>query len=236
LWLTTMKLIRPILASLLFIALVIYFTNYFAGTLTYLHLNIKPELALFISSPFNISTEGRPLYNLYYPALLILILGVYLENFNKAFQKKCNFGAIFVMAIIASYMKSVGSILYYRGYANYGISLGTSIITLSFIAAFVISLEIYVERKERLEHIYSHFMFTLISALILLVAFLTFISFFTTSSFVVHALGLATFLLLFIPFYERGNIVKFLEKEEHMLLEPKRAKRPKLMKAVKPKF
>ncbi len=209
-----MKLLKPLLASLVFVALGIYFTYYFNSTLAYLNLNINSELALFLSSPFNISTDGNPLCSLYLPALLIFILGVYLKNFNKAFQMKCSLRAVFVMSVAASYIKSIGSILYYAGYADYGISLGTSIITLSFIAAFVISLEVYVERKERFEHIYSHFMYALISSLILLLAFLTAVSFFMTSSFVVHAMGLIAFLILFIPFYERYNIVNFAKKEE----------------------
>jgi small-conductance mechanosensitive channel len=217
-----MKLLTPLLASLLFIALGMYFTgysnstSYFNITLAYLHLKVNPELALFISSPFNVSTDGSALLSLYLPAVLIFILGVYLKNFNKAFQRKCSLRAVFLMSVFASYIKSMGSILYYNGYADYGISLGTSIITLSFIAAFVISLEVYVERKERFEHIYSHFMYALISGLILLLAFLTVVSFFATSSFVVHAMGLTAFLLLFIPFYERRNIANFAKKEEHI--------------------
>jgi hypothetical protein len=217
-----MKLLKPILASLLFLALGIYFTNYFGMTLAYLHLNVSPELTLFISSPFNISTEGQPLYNLYYPAFLILVLGIYLTNFNKSFQRKCNLRSIFIMGVIASYVKSIVSMPYYTGYSNYGISLGTSIITLSFIAAFVISLEVYVERKERFQHLYGQFMFTIITVLILLIALLTTVSFFTTSSFLVHAIGISAFLLMFIPFYERHNIAKFIRKEEQVIAGRKR--------------
>jgi hypothetical protein len=209
-----MKLLKPLLASLIFIALGIFFTNYFNVTISYLRISIDPRLALFISSPFNVSTDGNPLYSLYFPAVLIFILGVYLKNFNKAFQRKCNLRSIFVMSIIASYIKSIGSMLYYTGYSDYGISLGTSIITLSFIVAFVISLEVYVERKERIEHLYSGFVFVLIYSLILLLAFLTAISFFTTSSYVVHAMGLVAFILMFVPFYERSNILHFAAKEE----------------------
>jgi hypothetical protein len=213
-----MKLLRPLLAGLAFLALGIFFTNYFAYTLALFHLNGNSELALFISSPFNISTEGQPLYSLYLPAVLIFVVGAYLKNFNKAFQRKCRLRAIFIFGVLASYMKSVGSMLYYVGYANYGISLGTSVMTLSFIAAFAISLEVYVERKERFEHLYSPFMFTVISGLILLLAALTLVSFFTTSSLLVHAMGLSAFLLLFVPYYERHNIARFVRKEEHEIV------------------
>jgi hypothetical protein len=43
------------------------------------------------------STEGSPLYNLYLPTALIFIFGVYLKNFNSAFQKKCNLRAVFLL-------------------------------------------------------------------------------------------------------------------------------------------
>lgn len=214
-----MKLLRPLLAGLAFLVLGVYFTNYFAGTLALFHLDGNSELALFISSPFNISTEGQPLYSLYLPAVLIFVVGAYLKNFNKAFQRKCRLRAIFIFGILASYMKSIGSMLYYVGYANYGISLGTSVMTLSFIAAFAISLEVYVERKERFEHLYSPFMFAVISGLILLLAALTLVSFFTTSSLIVHAMGLSAFLLMFVPYYERRNILRFLQHEEREIVE-----------------
>ena len=45
-------------------------------------------------------------------------------------------------------------------------------------------------------------------------ALLVFLSFFTTSSFIVHAMGLTAFLVMFVPFYERANIARFLRKEE----------------------
>ncbi len=210
-----MKLLKPLLASLIFLALGIFFTYYFNGTLAYIHININPGLALFISSPFNVSTDGKLLYSLYFPAVLIFLLGFYLKNFNKAFQKKCNLRSVFIMSVAASYVKSIGSMLYYVGYSDYGISLGTSIITLSFIIAFIISLEVYIARKERIEHLYSGFMFMVIYTLVLLLAFLTAISFFTTSSYVVHAMGLVAFLLMFVPFYERSNILAFAVNEEH---------------------
>lgn len=202
-----MKLpVIPVLLCVLFIVLCIFFTNYFNTTLLFMHLNANPELVLFISSPFNISTELQPLYTVAMPAFIIVILGVYLDHFNKDFQKKCNIVVIFVMGILASYMKSVGSLLYYKGYANYGISLGTSIITLAFIATFVISLEVYIRRKQKFEPLYGHFIFTVISALVVALAVLIFLSFFATSSYLVHLVGLVAFLILFVPFYERHNI------------------------------
>lgn len=228
-----MKLLKPFLASVIFIVLGIYFTNYFNATLSYLHLNINPTLALFISSPFNISTDGSPIYSLYFPAVLIFILGIYLKNFNRAFQRKCNLRAVFIMSIAASYIKSTGSMLYYAGYADHGLSLGTSIITLSFIVAFVISLEVYVERKEHLEHLYSRFMFAFISSMLLLLAFLTAVSFFTTSSFVVHAMGLTAFLILFVPFYERRNISDFALREERVAAEIARKEENKMVAFTK---
>lgn len=213
-----MKWIKPLVAALLFFWLSIFFTYYFVPTLAYLHLNTTSEFSYFISSPFNMTTEGAPIWNLYLPTILIFVLGMYLKNFNAAFQKKCNLRSIFVMSIIASYVKSIGSLIYYKGYADYGISLGTSIITLSFIAAFVISLEVYIEEKETVEHLYGRFMFALLSILLLMLTGLTLLSFFATSSFIVHLMGLTAFLLMFIPFYERHNIMKFLRKEELALV------------------
>jgi hypothetical protein len=198
-----MKLLEPILVSLLFILLTVYFTNYFNNTLTFLHLNNNPELALFISSPFNMSTEGDPFYNLYAPAVLIFIFGIYLKNFNKAFQMKCSFIAILIMSILASYVTSTFAMFYYFGHADYGISLGTSIITISFITTFIISLMIYVERKEHFSHFYGHFMFTIILVLILALCFITAAVFLVTSSYLVHLIGFCAFLALFVPFYER---------------------------------
>ncbi|VVB76745.1 Uncharacterised protein [uncultured archaeon] len=213
-----MKLLKPFAAALLFVALSVYFTYYFIPSAAYLHLNAISELGLFISSPFNMSTEGNLLYNLYLPALLIFLLGFYLKNFNKAFQRKCSLRVVFVLSVVASYAKSAISIVLYNGYANYGISLGTSIIALSFIAAFAISLEVYVEKKEKYQHLYGRMMFVIISSLVVLLAALTAVSYFiATSSFIVHLLGLSIFLLLFIPFYERGNILHFMRKEETAL-------------------
>ena len=213
-----MKLLRPALAALLFAALVVYFTYYLAPTLHYLNMSANSELALFISSPFNMSTEGAPLYNLVAPAIIIFALGVYLKNFNKSFQRKANLRSVLIMAVIASYVKSLLSMATYVGYADYGISLGTSIITLSFLAVFVISLEVYVERQERFEHLYGHFMFAVLSMLIMLLAIMVFLSFFFhTNSFIVHLFGITAFLLMFVPFYERDNLKRFFRKEEHAI-------------------
>ncbi len=211
-----MKLIRPFLAALLFFVLTVYFTYYFGPTLQYLGISTNSRVALFVSSPFNMSTEGGLLYNLYAPTVLIFLLGFYLKNLNKAFQRKCNLRSIFVMSILASYLKSLLSMQYYVGYSDYGISLGTSIITLSFLVAFIISLEVYVERKEQYQHLYGHFMFALISSLIALLGLLTLSSFFfNTNSSIVHLMGVTAFLILFIPYYERSNLEKFIKKEEH---------------------
>jgi hypothetical protein len=215
-----MKVLKPIAAAAIFFLLTIYFTYYFSPAVPHTlsvagsHITISPEQGYFISSPFNMQTEGHPLYNLYLPTVLIFLLGVYLKNFNRAFQRKCNLRAVFLMAIAASYIKSWGSMLYYSGYSDYGISLGTSIITLCFLAAFVISLEVYIERKERFEHLYGHFMFAVLTSLVVLLAVLVFFSFFSTSSFLVHAMGLTAFMIMFVPFYERANIARFFKKEE----------------------
>lgn len=219
-----MKLLKPLLAALLFLLLSVYFTDYYgaySATLSHVGVSAGSELALFISSPFNMSTEGNLLYNLYLPALIIFALGAYLKNFNRAFQRKANLRSIFILSIAASYIKSVLSMQYYRGYSDFGISLGTSIITLSFVVAFIISLEVYVERKERYEHLYGRFMFAVISSLVLLLGTLTVFSFFfSTNSYIVHAMGISAFMVLFVPWYERANIRKFLRKEEMAIGRP----------------
>jgi uncharacterized membrane protein len=208
-----MKALTPLVASLLFIALSVYFTSYFTGTLTFFHLNTNSELALFISSPFNMSTEGAPLFNLYLPAFLIFVVGSYLKNINRAFQRKCSLLAIFLMAILASYIKSVGSLLYYRGYSDYGISLGTSIITLCFVVTLIISLEVYIRRKEKYNHLYGRFIFSILFSLVLLLGGLMLTAFFVTSSFLVHLMGVIAFLIIFVPYYERHNIADFVYKK-----------------------
>ena len=211
-----MKLFRPVLAALLFIVFTLYFTYYFGPTLVMLHMNPSSRLSFFISSPFNVSTDGSLLLNLYIPAVVIFALGFYLKNFNTAFQKKCNLRSIFLMSIVASYAKSVFSMVHYNGYADFGISLGTSVITLSFMVAFLISLEVYIDDKEKYEHLYSRFMFAIIASLLAIFAFLITMSFFfNTTSTLVHAVGLTAFLIMFIPFYERANIAKFAKREEH---------------------
>jgi hypothetical protein len=246
-----MKILRPFLAAALFFVLVLYFTPsipqgssqaglyYTISSLLPFHLNPAVPHSLtqitgyqihitsfeeyFIGSPFNMETEGNPLLNLYLPTLLIFMLGVYLKNFNSAFQKKCSLRAVFIIAIIASYVKSWGSMLYYHGYSDFGISLGTSIITLCFLAAFLISLEVYIEGKEKVEHLYGHFIFAVLSCLLLLLAVMVFFSFFASSSFLVHAMGLTAFLVIFIPYYERANIRKFMAKEERALIHQSRS-------------
>lgn len=218
-----MKFVKPLLAALIFILLSVYFTYYFAVTLQYLHLSPQSIIAVFISSPFNMSSEGHLLYNLYIPALLIFAIGIYLKNFNKSFQRKANLRSIFLLSIVASYIKSLVSMQYYVGYQNYGISLGTSIITLSFIAAFVVSLEVYIINKETYGHIYGRFVFSILSVLLLLIAFFTFVSFFiNTSSFLVHLIGLLAFLVMFIPYYERSNIRRFIHEEERKFSKSKK--------------
>ncbi len=217
------EIVRPLIAAAVFFLLTVSFTYYFNPAATNrigiggYGLTIPPKAGYFLSSPFNMQTEGNPLYNLYLPTILFFMLGVYLKNFNTAFQKKCNLRAVFLMAVAASYLKSWGSMFYYRGYSDFGISLGTSIITLCFLAVFVISLEVYIERKERYEHLYGHFLFTILSSLIVLLAVLIFFSFFASSSFVVHAMGLTAFLIIFIPYYERDNIERFLASREERL-------------------
>ena len=204
-----MKILKPLLASAIFAVLTVYFTYVFRS---------NTALELFISSPFNMSTEGNIAYNLVFPTVMILLVGIYLKNFNSAFQRKCSLRAVFLMSILASYMKSVGSMLYYRGYADFGISLGTSIITLCFLATFVISLEVYIENKEHLHHLYGRFLFSILTILVLMLGAMIFVSFFTTSSFLVHLMGLTSFLIIFIPYYERKNIRKFLRNEEKEII------------------
>ncbi|MDE1865890.1 MAG: hypothetical protein KGH94_04620 [Candidatus Micrarchaeota archaeon] len=214
-----MEVLKPALAAAIFFFLTICFSYYFNPAIPHSislagwSVTIGAEAQYFISSPFNIQTEGSPVYNLYLPTVLIFLLGLYLKNLNKAFQEKCSLRAVFIMAIAASYVKSLGSMLYYRGYSDFGISLGTSIITLSFLVAFLISLEVYIERKERFDHLYGHFMFALLSSLVLLLGMLIFFSFFSTSSFIVHAMGLTAFMAMFVPFYERANIARFMREE-----------------------
>ncbi len=203
-----MNIIKPLLAGAIFFFLAIYFTFYF---------NPTHALGTFLSSPFNMSTElsnNGIYYNLYLPTILIVMIGLYLKNFNKAFARKCSLRAIFLISILASYIKSIGSMIYYRGYADYGISLGTSIITLCFLAAFIISLEVYIGQKEHTMHLYGHFLFSILTVLVIVLAALMFLSFFTTSSFLVHLMGLLAFIIVFVPFYERHNIRLFFKEEE----------------------
>jgi hypothetical protein len=231
-----MKILMPFLAAALFLALTLFFTPfipqvaasggmgihlfyYLSGLLPY-HLNPVSVSGYFISSPFNMQTEGDPLYNLFLPTVLIFLIGFYLKNFNKSFQKKCNLGAVFTMSILASYVKSCGSMIYYRGYSEFGISLGTSIITLCFLAVLVISLEFYLREKEKVQHLYGRFIFTILFCLILLMAIFIFLSFFATSSLLVHAMGLTAFMLLFIPYYERANIQRILFKRRKGAMLP----------------
>ncbi len=190
-----LRITKPVLAGVLFF-LATYYTSYI----------LKPSnlWLLFISSPFNITVEMHPLYNMYAPALFIFIVTFYLKNYNKAFLRKCSLRAVFIIAFVSNYIEEFVS------YTRYGaVPLGTSVITLSFIAVFIITLEVFVERKEQYEHIYSSFIFYLITVLVLVLVILVFLTFFTNSSALVHAIGIATFLPIFIAFYERANIRKF---------------------------
>lgn len=216
---------RPIAYGVMFFTLCIYFTYYFGPSLQYLGIAssfASSELGLFISSPFNLVTDGSLVYNLFLPVGVIMFLGFYLRNINITFQKKCSLAEIFWLSVIASYLKSVVSMFVYRGYADYGISLGSSVITISFIAAFLISLEVYLIGKERYEHLYGHFMFTVMSSLVVLLAVLTGMSFFLTTSALVHLIGLVAFLLMFIPVYEHDNIVRFIEREKKAMRRHRR--------------
>jgi len=199
-------MLKPVLAALLFIAATYYFS--------YIFNSGGNNLLLFISSPFNISTEGMPLFNIVAPALLIFIIAFYLKNFNDAFVKKASLRAVYVFAIIASYIKSFIGIFIYNG----GISLGTSIITLSFIATFLIALEVLIKDKKSLEHLYGHFIIYILGTLLLLLVFFAVISFLIGYSATVHEIGLIIFLLLFIPYYESENITTFLSKEEKVII------------------
>lgn len=201
-----MKLLKPFLAGVLFFAVAYYFSYIFHPT---------TNLQLFISSPFNITTEGNPLYNLYAPTVLIIIVAAYLKNFNEAFMRKASLRAVFIASVAASYLKSYIGMFYYNG----GISLGTSIITVSFLAAFVIALEVFVQNKQEMAHIYSHFLIYLLTALFLMLIFFIALGFFTGTSAFVHEIGILSFLLIFIPYYERGNITIYVRNRERRLYE-----------------
>jgi hypothetical protein len=204
-------MLKPVLAALLFLAATYYFSYVFnPGT---------NNLLLFISSPFNISTEGMPLFNIAAPALLIFIIAFYLKNFNDSFVRKASLRAVYVFAIAASYIKSFIGIFMYGG----GISLGTSIIALSFIATFLIALEVLIKDKEAMGHLYGPFMIYFLATLLLLLIFFSAISFFTGISADVHIIGVLVFLLLFIPYYERANLSKFLKNEERAVLHSVRS-------------
>ncbi len=207
----TMRMLKPVLAALLFLTATYYFSYVFnPGT---------NNLLLFISSPFNISTEGMPLFNIAAPALLIFIIAFYLKNFNDSFVRKASLRAVYVFAIAASYIKSFIGIFMYGG----GISLGTSIIALSFIATFLIALEVLIKDKEAMGHLYGPFMIYFLATLLLLLIFFSAISFFTGISADVHIIGVLVFLLLFIPYYERANLSKFLKNEERAVLHSVRS-------------
>lgn len=199
-----MKLLKPVLASLIFLGLTYYFSYVFNPG--------SSQALLFISSPFNMSTEGQPILNMYAPALLIFVIAFYLKNFNDAFVRKASLRAVYVFSIMASYIKSFVGLYIYNG-----VSLGTSIITLSFIATFLIALEVLIKDKRSIEHLYSHFIIYIIGTLFLLLAFFSLISFFIGISATVHAIGILSFLILFIPYYERKNLSRFLKKEEAKL-------------------
>ena len=201
-----MRILKPILAALLFLAATYYFSYIFNPG--------NSQILLFISSPFNISTEGMPLFNIAAPAALIFIVAFYLKNFNDAFVRKASLRMVYVFAIAASYIKSFLGMFIYNG----GISLGTSIITLSFIATFLIALEVLVKDKKSTEHIYGPFIIYFLATLLLLLVFFAVISFFIGYSATVHEIGLLIFMLLFIPYYESENITKFLNKEEQAIL------------------
>jgi hypothetical protein len=204
-------MLKPVLAALLFLAATYYFSYVFnPGT---------NNLLLFISSPFNISTEGMPLFNIAAPALLIFIIAFYLKNFNDSFVRKASLRAVYVFAIAASYIKSFIGIFMYDG----GISLGTSIIALSFIATFLIALEVLIKDKESIGHLYGPFMIYFLATLLLLLIFFSAISFFTGISADVHIIGVLVFMLLFIPYYERANLSKFLKNEERAVLHSVRS-------------
>lgn len=206
-----MRMLKPVLAALLFLAATYYFSYVFnPGT---------NNLLLFISSPFNISTEGMPLFNIAAPALLIFIIAFYLKNFNDSFVRKASLRAVYVFAIAASYIKSFIGIFMYDG----GISLGTSIIALSFIATFLIALEVLIKDKESIGHLYGPFMIYFLATLLLLLIFFSAISFFTGISADVHIIGVLVFMLLFIPYYERANLSKFLKNEERAVLHSVRS-------------
>jgi hypothetical protein len=190
---------KPLLAAVLFVAVVMFFSY---------AVNTSSKLVLFISSPFNVSNENA-VVNLYAPALMIFLVALYLKNFNRAFARKCSLRSVFIIAVGASYIKSFIGLFYYNG----GISTGTSIITLAFIVTLLISLEVLVRDKERYEYHYSRFLIRFLSADVALAVALTAYSFFIGSSALVHLIGLLLFMFMFTTYYERGNILRFYNKE-----------------------
>lgn len=197
-----MKMLKPVLATVIFMLVVLMCTYV---------INPGTQLASFLISPFNMRGED-PISNLYGPALLIFIIAFYLKNFNGAFSRKCSLTALFALGMMASYMKTIVGISYYHG-----ISAGTSIISLSFIVALVISLEVYVREKERYEEHYSKFLARFLTADLGLALILTIFAFFQGNSTIVHLIGVVAFMFVFTMYYERFNIARFYIREEHAL-------------------
>ena len=199
------SVLKPVMASAAFLAITLFFSY---------AMPYSSRLALFISSPFNVSNESA-LVNLYAPAIMIFIASFYLKNFNASFARKCSIRSVFVIAVAASYIKSFIGMFYYGG----GISTGTSIITLAFIATTLISVESFIRSKERYEYHYSKFLIRFLTADVAAAMALTAYSFFTGSSALVHLIGMLVFLFIFIMYYERSNIRRFYDMEAAELIK-----------------
>ncbi len=214
-----MKVIKPVMAALIFLATTLY-TSYFLKTTN--------TVILFFTAPFNIIAEQAPLYNILAPTLLIFIVAFYLKNFNEAFERKCSLRSIYIIALIANYTELSISLAYYHG-----LSYGTSIITVSFIIAFLISLELYVFEKEKVSHIYPHFLFSILASLVIILISLTILAFFINSSALVNAIGVFSFIFIFMTYYERDNIVRFITEEERKIEEIEQSLIPKIRNRVR---
>jgi hypothetical protein len=186
-----MKFVGPFISSVVFFACTYYVSYILVPHALWL---------VFLTSPFNISIENAPLYNLFIPAMIIFLVAFYLKNFNKVFAKKFSTRAVFLIILISNYLEGIVGYMRYRA-----VPLGTSVITISVIATFLIAICSYAE-NERVEHIYSKFLFSVIAALSAVAIFFVALTFLIGKSGLVHVIGISIFLPLFIAWYERKNL------------------------------
>lgn len=190
------NVLKPVILAALFLV-----SAYYVSYVMYK----QPTYIMFLTAPLNISVEAHPLLNLYMPALIILSIGLYLKNVNRAFIRKCSLRSVVLISFAASYLSELLS------YYKYGaIPLGTSVLTLSFVAAFIIAFETFIRKEEGVSYLYSRFLFSIVSVLFVLLLILAFMTYFIGTSYLVHAVGLTAFLLIFLPYYERTNIISHM--------------------------